>query len=221
MPLFYAPNQEVYNSVRSCIDNNNADGLWKNNNSCVYNTDGAVMLTPDGGDLVWRIVRIAEDGSIRLILDTNENQLFMFQHNGSWGLGENFEYYTSEYLDSPIWLEMEDFVKGALNSKEISKLYTSKICNVGLINDETQYDEEDHGIYIDSSIESLNCLDNEKIETSISLLTASEANFASTYGYQSSVQNNNKSYFNTFKDANISRSFLTMTGSGWMSLDSN
>ena len=114
-------------------------------------------------------------------------------------------------------------INNALTTTERSKLYESKICNTGLLTEEniTIYDDSKYVERVAEDLDTYRCMDEEKINTYISMITAPEVYYASTNGKTngSGPHASNKSYFNSFADKGISDGFLTMSAGDGGSYD--
>lgn len=154
-------------------------------------------------DILFRIVRINGDSTVRLVLnDVLENQVSYSDNN------EEKENYTDKLLfnDSTIKVELDKWLSA--NFSELSKyIALSTFCE-----DVNTFTEENNTLYLNNynrifkdNIPSLTCMGN-KIKANVGLLTADEVEFA---GANKETLNGSFYLYNE----NINGSYWTMSGS--------
>lgn len=143
-------------------------------------------------DMMWRIVRINGDGTVRIILDGVTDTI------ANYYLNDNF---VREFESSNI----NDYLKSWLNqnlSDELDYLANAKYCSDITYNEKFDYTAYDR--IMTNKIATLNCL-GTRIVTNVGLLTIDEVVFAGA-----SPSSYNKKYYLYKED--IKDPWYTMTG---------
>ena len=125
-------------------------------------------------NLKFKIVRINGDGSVKLVLDENIEQLTKYTED------ENFS-----FKKSTIYSTLNNWINENLGKYSIY-LSNQKYCNDTLLNDNTFYT---YTRITEDNIPSLVCL-SEKITSKVALLTVDEVLFAGA-----TINNENKSFY--------------------------
>ena len=125
-------------------------------------------------NLKFKIVRINGDGSVKLVLDENIEQLTKYTED------ENFS-----FKKSTIYSTLNNWINENLGKYSIY-LSNQKYCNDTLLNDNTFYT---YTRITEDNIPSLVCL-SEKITSKVALLTVDEVLFAGA-----TINNDNKSFY--------------------------
>ena len=145
-------------------------------------------------NLIWRIVRINGDGTIRMILDDIISESANYKNDESESL---------LYQDSYINTALENWYQENLRN------YTSNIATTNYCNDISHDDANNYLPYsriVTNKIPTLNCLGNT-FKNNIGILSIDEVILAGA-----SPTNTNQSYY--LYNPNINDAWFTMTGSG-------
>ncbi|MGN1379330.1 MAG: hypothetical protein ACI4XR_02905 [Bacilli bacterium] len=139
-------------------------------------------------NLKFKIVRINGDGSVKLVLNENIEQLSEYSDAGNY-----------KFKESTIYSVLNSWINENLG-KYSSFLSNQKYCNDTLLNDNTFYA---YTRVMEDNIPSLICL-SEKFTSKVALLTVDEVLFAGA-----TINNENKSFY--LYNENITSDIYLMT----------
>lgn len=189
-------------------DNNIATGLFKTNDT-TNNLDSYYYKGEVENNYVlfnnelWRIIRINEDGSIRIIKNDNLNLNYQFNSNSKL---EN----SYEYLNSNVKNELDNYYNNTLIDFDYM-LVEQNYCNtLNVVKNDTYKTSETNKSYYEY-ITTLKCSEENKLK--IGLITYEEASLAGlSYG-------NNNSYNYLVKGNNKNTWMISKAGTNTYSKD--